>query len=507
MEDTYDAGNQDARPSRNIAWYLVSRDCKDSDFLLLRGGKADEEARGSAGRIKSSMSDEATSRLGSIQKSDENGEDRTQGGAKSLQNQDEMDVITELRGIRRDTTMHAASFHSVLKLSLLSLAVPTSIYFGILGLLIALPSSQTHVFYLHRISLTNFDLNVPEMLGFLPKQVRPFTIPTDDGELLHAWHILPLGVYRRAEKQLLVQPPGLVQDIASQKTFQLLRDDPDARLVIYLHGTSGTIGSGWRPDSYRAIYSAAPDKIHVLAVEYRGYGLSSGTPSEEGLLRDAVATVNWAMLVARIPPSRIVIFEQSLGTAVAISVAKHFTTQSPSVSFAGLVLVASFTDVATLTGTYRIGGTIPVLGPLNIAPRLFSFFTGFLQSTWMSKDRIAELVRYGESEDAGTKNYHITMIHAEDDTDIPFLHTQMLYWYAVNATSPAGLSYDELELEKKSKKIDLGPGGWVMEWRTKRGLIREQILKHGVHDKLMAYPVAGMAVLRAFQEADPTFEL
>lgn len=97
------------------------------------------------------------------------------------------------------------------------------------------------------------------------------------------------------------------------------------------------------------------------------------------------------------------------------------------------------------------------------------------------------------------------MIHAEDDSDIPFLHTQVPFWHAVNATSPNGLSYEELELEEQSKKTNLGPGGWIMEWQTKKGLIREHVLKYGVHDKLMSYPVAGTAVLRAFRAADPAF--
>jgi hypothetical protein len=42
-----------------------------------------------------------------------------------------------------------------------------------------------------------------------------------------------------------------------------------------------------------------------------------------------------------------------------------------------------------------------------------------------------------------------------------------------------------------------------MEWRTDKGVIREEMLKYGRHDQLMSYPVTAMAALRTFQTADP----
>ncbi|KAL1640867.1 hypothetical protein SLS58_006482 [Diplodia intermedia] len=386
---------------------------------------------------------------------------------------------------------------ALLKLAALSVFVPSTIYLGILGLLIAVPAVQNHVFYLHRLSLTWFkDLNVPEAFGFMRGQVTPFSIATADGETLHAWHVLPLGIYQRHQQELLAEPFGFTADIQSKLGFQLLRDDPEARLVIYLHGTAGCIASGWRPDSYH--------KIHVVTADYRGYGFSTGTPSEEGLLLDAIAIVDWAMNTAGIPPSRIVIFGQSLGTAVAISLLRHFSSQSPPISFSGTVLVATFSDVATLTSTYRIGGVIPVLSPLSTIPPLLSFFTSYLQSTWLSKDRIAEFIRRSELEGIGSK-YHLTFIHAEDDTDIGCLHSDVMFWHAVNASTSTGIAFDELEHEKSVRKQDMGNGGWVVDWETPKGSIRLQLLKYGVHDKLMAYPATAMAVLRAFQAGDPDF--
>ncbi|KAL1622505.1 hypothetical protein SLS54_005071 [Diplodia seriata] len=397
---------------------------------------------------------------------------------------------------------------SLFKSAALLVAVPPAIYLAILSLLIALPVVQNHVFYLHWLPLASLPhLNIPEVFGFLRGQVTPFSIDTADGETLHAWHVLPLGIYQRHQQELLAEPSGFTADIQSKLGFQLLRDDPEARLVVFLHGTAGCIASGWRPDSYRALSSTSPDKIHVLTADYRGYGLSTGTPSEEGLLLDTIAIVDWAMNTAGIPPSRIVIFGQSLGTAVAISLLHHFSSQSPPTMFSGTVLVAAFSDVATLTSTYRIGGVIPVLSPLSTIPPLLSFFTSYLRNTWPSKDRVADFIRRSEIGDAGSRKYHLTFIHAADDATIGHAHSDVMFWHAVNASTSAGIAFAELEREKGVRKRDLGEGGWVVDWETPAGSsIGLLLLRYGVHDRLMAYPATAMAVLQAFRAGDAGFE-
>ena len=63
-------------------------------------------------------------------------------------------------------------------------------------------------------------------------QVAPFYIPTPDGERLFAWHVLPLGLYAEHRDVLLDHDSGLVEDITQSAGFKLLRDDPEARLII-----------------------------------------------------------------------------------------------------------------------------------------------------------------------------------------------------------------------------------------------------------------------------------
>jgi len=43
-----------------------------------------------------------------------------------------------------------------------------------------------------------------------------------------------------------------------------------------------------------------------------------------------------------------------------------------------------------------------------------------------------------------------------------------------------------------------------VEWRTQNGVIREEILKTGLHDAIMGYPVITMAVMRIFEAVDPS---
>jgi abhydrolase domain-containing protein 12 len=204
-----------------------------------------------------------------------------------------------------------------------------------------------------------------------------------------------------------------------------------------------------------------------------------------------------------IPPSRILIFGQSLGTAVSIAISEHFASQSPPVVFTGTVLVVPFVDVVTLMATYSVAGTIPILSPLAKFPLLFNYLGTFVQDKWLSKDRIAEYIQANE---ANGEKYRLTLIHAEDDYDIPWHHTPTVFWHAVNATVPGGISYDKLEEKKYKSKIDLGAAGSVMEWRTDNGIIREEILKYGLHDIVMGNPVATIAVMRILEAADPLFK-
>ncbi|KAF2647054.1 abhydrolase domain-containing protein 12 [Lophiostoma macrostomum CBS 122681] len=377
--------------------------------------------------------------------------------------------------------------------------------------LLTIPYFQDHIIYLHRVTLTWFsDVNIPEQWGFLRNQVTPFHLTTPDGETLHAWHILPLQTHHHNRDSLIREPTGLSPDIKNSVSFNLLRKDPDARVVLFLHGAGGTLASGWRPESYRAL-SAYAHNVHVLAIDYRGFGSSTGWPSEDGLLTDALTLVDFAMQTAGIPAERIVVFAQSLGTGVAISLAHHLAMQDPPVVFAGMVLVAPFASVEMLTETYKVAGLIPLLSPIARIPWLLGYLNGFIETKFASKERLEDLIRHLDSAPSSIPDgmekkevkYVISIIHAEDDFDIPWVHSEILFWGAVNgmrsAVNETTLGFDELQRKKEMRKLDLGDGGWEVEWQSPGGVVREQILKHGLHNWIKSYPVVSLAVARAFE--------
>lgn len=79
--------------------------------------------------------------------------------------------------------------------------------------------------------------------------------------------------------------------------------------------------------------------MSVLLFDYRGYGGNEGTPSEEGLARDARAAQAWLSAQPDVAQDRIVYFGESLGAAVAIGLAME---RPP----AALILRSPFTSLA-----------------------------------------------------------------------------------------------------------------------------------------------------------------
>lgn len=88
---------------------------------------------------------------------------------------------------------------------------------------------------MHRLRLSWLsDLIQPEQFGFAKNQVTPFYYNTSDGEAIFAWHVLPLGIYMLHREELVKQEGhGVAAAPLETKNLQLLRDDPEARLIIH----------------------------------------------------------------------------------------------------------------------------------------------------------------------------------------------------------------------------------------------------------------------------------
>jgi fermentation-respiration switch protein FrsA (DUF1100 family) len=130
-------------------------------------------------------------------------------------------------------------------------------------------------------------------------QAEELRLTSSDGEKLIAWHVAPRG---------------------------------DRPVVLYFQGNGGALDL--RVGRFQWLIA---DGTGLLALSYRGYGGSSGSPSEAGLIRDAVAAYDFA--VARYAPKRIALWGESLGGAVAIALATGHKV-------GGLILDAPFTSAA-----------------------------------------------------------------------------------------------------------------------------------------------------------------
>lgn len=163
---------------------------------------------------------------------------------------------------------------------------------GLAGL-VRLAEPRFAFFPLAGETVTPRDLGVP---------YDALTIPTRDGERLHAW--------------------ALAANTARAR-------------VVYFHGNGGNL-SVWAP----ILANLARRGYAVLAFDYRGYGQSTGRPGERGLYRDADAVLEhvWRDHDPRTPT---VYWGRSLGTAVAAYAAG---VRAPD----GLILEAGFPDARTL---------------------------------------------------------------------------------------------------------------------------------------------------------------
>ncbi len=211
--------------------------------------------------------------------------------------------------------------------------------------------------------------------------------------------------------------------------------------------------------------------IHILAPDYRGFGYSSGFPSEKGLITDGISTVNWALNVAKIPPRRIVIIGHSLGTAVTAAVVESFAKNRTE--FAGVILISGFTELPTLLTSYAIGGWVPLLAPLRRSPKLQKLFTSYLVDRWPSATRLANFVRISH-------RVRLFIIHARNDYEIPYVHSDGLFAAAANATTPAGMGAGLLNKMKMRSTVDMGEGAFISTWKAGGNkIIREQIVGYG----------------------------
>jgi hypothetical protein len=159
--------------------------------------------------------------------------------------------------------------------------------------------------------------------------------------------------------------------------------------ILYLHGAGGNVGKRGYNQAWAKFRRMG---LGVLAVDYRGFGESDGTPSEAGLYADADAAYAYLTQALHVSPARVVIYGYSLGSAVAIDLA----VRTPA---AGLIVEGAFTSIAA-----RGAELYP-----------------YLPIRWLARNRFA----------SADKIARVPMpklfVHARGDTVVPIAHGRQLF--------------------------------------------------------------------------------
>jgi uncharacterized protein len=107
-------------------------------------------------------------------------------------------------------------------------------------------------------------------------------------------------------------------------------------VLLFFHGNAGNFGRPVRQTRFRAL---TQDGTGLFAVNYRGYGGSTGSPTEDGLAQDARAA--YAAAVARFGAERLVGYGESLGTGVVLKLAAEAPLK-------GVILEAPYLSTAAV---------------------------------------------------------------------------------------------------------------------------------------------------------------
>ncbi|MCU7930139.1 MAG: alpha/beta hydrolase [Candidatus Thiodiazotropha sp. (ex Codakia rugifera)] len=163
-------------------------------------------------------------------------------------------------------------------------------------------------------------------------------------------------------------------------------ENPRATLLFF-HGNAGNISH--RLESLKLFHELG---LAVLIIDYRGYGRSEGTPSEQGIYRDAESAWRYLTVTRNIPESDIILFGRSFGGAVAA----YLAAKHPSM---GIVLESTFTSVP------------------DMAAELYPW----LPARWLVR------YHYNTRERLADVNSRVMIIHSRHDEIIPFVHGKVLF--------------------------------------------------------------------------------
>ena len=156
-------------------------------------------------------------------------------------------------------------------------------------------------------------------------------------------------------------------------------------VVLFFHGTPSTLS-----DTVWRLPELQKSGLGVMAIDYRGYGSSTGTPSELGLHTDARAAIDFIRAAA--PTSKVAVFGESFGTGIAIALARERPV-------AGVLLNAPYASVR----------------------RLFELRGPPLPYRWLLTDQ------FDSEALIGAVGVPVMILHGTADTNVPVTEARRLY--------------------------------------------------------------------------------
>ena len=137
--------------------------------------------------------------------------------------------------------------------------------------------------------------------------------------------------------------------------------------VVFYHGNAGNMS--FRGDNFRGLFHSTG--ANVVAVEYRGFGLSEGVPGQPAFLSDAIEALEWVAAHEELDAAKIFVLGRSIGGAVAL----HLASERQGL-LAGLIVENTFTTIGELVD--------------KLMPQ-FRYFKFLMTNPWRNIDMMANL--------------------------------------------------------------------------------------------------------------------
>lgn len=263
------------------------------------------------------------------------------------------------------------------------------------------PSIQAKLVFLNFVRVPYFiDLKRPLDQGL--NHTHNFYLEPEPGFRVGVWHTVPAHMWRDAQHK-----DGHWFE-SSLKSAQ--------SVILYLHGNAGTRGGDHRVQLYKVLSTLG---FHVIAFDYRGWGDSDGSPSELTMTSDALFIYDW--LKVRLDKTPLYVWGHSLGTGVATNVVRGLCDRGSPPD--ALILESPFTNIREEAKSH----------PFSMVYRFLPCFD------WFFLDAIsANNIYFASDDNVNHISCPVLILHAEDDTVVPFHLGKKLYHLASRSQSLTG---------------------------------------------------------------------